>query len=122
MKILVIDDEKDIKALFTQKFKKEINSGILEFHFEYSAEDALQYLQDESQSDIVLILSDINMPGMNGLELLKLLKNNFRQLKVFMITAYDDENKRLRAAENGADNYITKPIDFLKLKEQIFSV
>lgn len=122
MKIMIVDDEMDIKSLFKQKFKEELKEGRLEFHFCHSAENALEYFQNVDSADIVLILSDINMPGMNGLELLKVLKEKFSGLKVFMITAYDDEAKYKKAIEYGADEYLTKPIDFQKLKSEIFRI
>jgi len=108
MKVMVVDDERDIKPLFEQQFRRELRSGVIEFQFVYSGEDALQCLKDFGTGGIVLILSDINMPGMNGLILLKLLKEHYPDLKVFMVTAYGDD---------GADNFLTKPIDFVQLKK-----
>lgn len=122
MKILVVDDEKDIEPLFLQRFKKEIREGKIDFCFAFSAEDALDYLNTAQANDLVLILSDINMPGMNGLELLRIIKSLFGHLSVFMITAYDDDYKFKQAQEYGADDYLAKPIDFEKLKEQIFKM
>jgi YesN/AraC family two-component response regulator len=122
MKILIVDDETDIESLFRQKFKNEIKEGKIEFRFFFSAENAYQYLTEINAADIVLILSDINMPGMNGLELLRLLKQKFPAVKVFMITAYDDEQKYKKAIEYGADEYLTKPIDFELLKKEMFNV
>ena len=116
MKIMVVDDERDIKRLFEQQFKKELREGLIEFQFAYSAEDALQSLKDFGTSGIVLILSDINMPGMNGLVLLKVLKESYPELKVFMVTAYGDEKNFQAAQEFGADHFLTKPIDFGQLK------
>lgn len=116
MKIMVVDDERDIKPLFEQQFRKELRSGEIELQFVYSGEDALQCLQEFGTSGIVLILSDINMPGMNGLILLKLLKERYPELKVFMVTAYGDEKNYEAAKEYGADNFLTKPIDFAHLK------
>jgi CheY-like chemotaxis protein len=121
MKILVVDDEKDIESLFKQKFKKELFENSIDFHFAFSSEEALEYLENNS-SDIVMILSDINMPGMNGLELLRVLKEKFSDKTVFMITAYDDDDKHRKAIEYGADKYLTKPIEFSKLKEEIFRI
>ena len=116
MKIMVVDDERDIKPLFEQQFKKELRAGDVEFQFVYSGEDALQCLKDFGTRGIVLILSDINMPGMNGLILLKMLKERYPELKVFMVTAYGDEKNYLAAKEYGADHFLTKPIDFSQLK------
>jgi len=120
MRVLVVDDEVDIVLLFKQKFKKEISQNLLEFQFVHSAEEALEYLKGLHKSELVLILSDINMPGMNGLELLKVLKEDSPHLTVFMITAYDDETKHQKALEYGADKYLTKPIDFDVLKKAMF--
>jgi len=117
---MIVDDETDIEPLFKQKFRKELKSGELDFHFAFSAEDALNYLKTAHAADIVLILSDINMPGMNGIELLRILKTDYAHLKVFMITAYDDKEKHDKAFEYGASEYLTKPIDFEKLKQAIF--
>jgi CheY-like chemotaxis protein len=117
MKIMVVDDEKDIKTLFEQSFRKEIKSGKLAFLFAYSGEEACDYLKSNGDKDLNQILSDINMPGMNGLELLKWIKENYPELKVAMITAYGDQNNYKQAVEFGADDYMTKPIDFGKLKQ-----
>jgi CheY-like chemotaxis protein len=119
MKILVVDDEEDIQLLFRQKFRREIKKGEIEFHFAFSAQEALEYLQSQDGAFVVLILSDINMPGMNGLELLKIIKEKFPQLKVFMITAYGDEENYRIAMEYGADDYINKPVEFDTLKGKI---
>ena len=122
MKIMVVDDEEDIQSLFEQKFRREIRNGDIEIQFALSARAALKALQSQESNDIFLILSDINMPGMSGLELLKIVKESFASLKVFMITAYeDDENYRL-AMKYGADDYLNKPIDFKQLKEKIFNL
>ena len=119
MKILVVDDETDVELLFRQKFKKEIRSGDIEFQFAFSAESAIEVLNQQLSSEIVLILSDINMPGMNGLELLKYIKANLPHLSVFMLTAYNDEKNYQLAQEYGADKYITKPLDFNVIKQNI---
>jgi CheY-like chemotaxis protein len=120
MKILVVDDEKDIQPLFQQRFRKEIKSGEIEFVFAYSGEEALQQLQKYTH-EAVLILSDINMPGMSGLELLKNIKQKHHQPPpiVMMITAYGDADNYKRAMELGADDFITKPVDFGSLKDKI---
>jgi len=122
MKVMVVDDEEDIQSLFKQKFRKEIKAGQIEFHFALSAETALEYLENDDEASIVLILSDINMPGMNGLELLKILKEKFAELKVFMITAYGDERNYQTAIAYGADDYITKPVNFDVLKNKIINL
>lgn len=120
MKILVVDDEKDIQPLFEQSFRKEIKQGEIEFMFAYSGEDALICLE-QCQHEAVLILSDINMPGMSGFELLKMIKQKYHEPPplVMMITAYGDENNHRQALELGADDFITKPVDFKALKTKI---
>ena len=118
MKILVVDDEPDVKALFEQRFRREVRAGLIELHFALSAEEALELLERRF-AEIVLILSDVNMPGMNGLELLKALKERYPQVRVYMITAYADEANHQRAVEYGCDDYLVKPIDFVLLKQRI---
>jgi CheY-like chemotaxis protein len=120
MNILVVDDEKDIQPLFEQRFRKEIRNGQVAFEFAYSGEDALKYLENYHH-EAVLILSDINMPGMNGLDLLKNIKQKHHEPPpvVMMITAYGDDENYKKAMELGADDFITKPVDFNGLKEKI---
>lgn len=120
MKILVVDDETDIKSLFQQRFRKEIRSGEFDFSFAFSGEEALNYLKDHAR-DGVLILSDINMPGMSGLELLEKIKKTYDKPPpvVMMVTAYGDEENRSTAMDLGADGFLTKPIDFPALKEKL---
>jgi DNA-binding NtrC family response regulator len=122
MKIMVVDDEKDVKSLFEQQFKRELKTGEVEFVFAFSAEEALALLGSLGPAGIVLILSDIKMPGMSGLALLQKLKADYAGLKVFMITAYGDEKNYQTALELGADEFITKPIDFDRLKSLILKV
>jgi CheY-like chemotaxis protein len=119
MKAMVVDDEKDVELLFRQYFRKEIHQKAIEFIFSFSGEDALQQLSDMRQPpDVMVILSDINMPGMNGLELLQHVKNDFPEIKVSMITAYSDQYYDA-AMEYGADSYYTKPLDFCRLKKEL---
>jgi CheY-like chemotaxis protein len=122
IRIMVVDDEHDVEPLFRQKFRKEIRNGLIDFHFTFSGEDALAYLDTAKAADLVLILSDINMPGINGIELLRILKEKYSHLKVFMITAYDDKDNYEKAIQYGAEEYLTKPIDFERLKTDIFSI
>ena len=122
MKIIVVDDEPDVQFLFKQKFRREIRKEEIEFNFFLSAGEVIDYLSTNDNVDIVLILSDINMPGMNGLELLKIIKEKTPEQKVFMITAYSDEHNYKTAVEYGADDYLTKPLDFSGLKEKILSL
>lgn len=119
---MVVDDEKDVKLLFEQRFRKEIKSGKLAFLFAFSGEEAKDYLESNGTQNLNQILSDINMPGMNGLELLKWIKDNYPELKVAMITAYGDQNNYKQAVEYGADDYMTKPIDFGQLKQKVLPV
>ncbi|MGH7495078.1 MAG: response regulator [bacterium] len=120
MKVMIVDDEQDVQFLFQQQFRKELKAGKIEFCFAFSAKEALQYLETQGITDLVLILSDINMPGMNGLELLKHIKEKYPSLRVFMITAYSEESNHQQAVAFGCDDYITKPIDFDMLKSKIF--
>jgi len=122
MKIIVVDDEPDVQFLFKQRFRREIRKEEIEFNFFLSAGEVIDYLSTNDNVDIVLILSDINMPGMNGLELLKIIKEKTPEQKVFMITAYSDEHNYKTAVEYGADDYLTKPLDFSGLKEKILSL
>jgi len=119
-KILVVDDERDIKTLFEQRFRKEIKNGELDFVFAFSGEEALSYMKDHDQ-EAVLILSDINMPGMSGLELLKHIKEKYEKPPpiVMMITAYGDQENYTQAMQLGADDFLTKPVDFVSLKEKL---
>ncbi|MDZ4700563.1 MAG: response regulator [Rhodothermales bacterium] len=117
--VLVVDDEEDMQWLFRQHFRKEIKANTLSFHFALSGEDALTYMRSLKRADIVLVLSDINMPGMTGLELLKWLKQEYAGVPVHIITAYGDEQNYRSAMQYGADGYLTKPIDFAELKQTI---
>ncbi len=118
-KILIVDDEQDVESLFRQRFRKELREGEYVFHFCFAAEDAYHFISNLTPLDIVLVLSDINMPGMSGLELLKKIKTEFPHLKVMMVTAYGDERNHTEAISSGANDFITKPIDFQLLKERI---
>lgn len=119
-KVIVVDDEKDMQALFRQRFRKEIKQGELAFFFAFSAEEALEYLKNHKSECLALIVTDINMPGMSGLELLKIIKRTYSDLKVIMMTAYVDSQNYQTAMDYGADGYIHKPIEFNGLKAQIF--
>lgn len=120
MKILVVDDEKDMKALFEQRFRKEIRDGKAELVFATSGEEALSYLHMHNH-EAVLILSDINMPGMSGLQLLEKIKQEHKTPPpvVMMITAYGNEENYNRAMQLGADDFLTKPLDFGLLKNKL---
>ena len=120
MKILVVDDEKDVQVLFEQRFRREMKSGEMQFVFAFSGEEALDYLE-KNESEAVLILSDINMPGMSGLQLLGLIKEKHKEPPplVMMITAYGDAENYNTAMSLGADAFLTKPLDFSMLKEKL---
>lgn len=120
MKILVVDDEHDVQTLFQQRFRKEIRKGELNFVFAFSGEEALETLRNMEQ-EAVLILSDINMPGMSGLQLLEIIKKDFVAPPpvVMMVTAYGDEENFNTAKSLGADDFLTKPVDFKLLKEKL---
>jgi CheY-like chemotaxis protein len=123
MKILVVDDEQDVKDLFLQRFRKEIRKGEFHFVFAFSGEEALEKLNAMEQ-DSILILSDINMPGMSGLELLEEIKKNYRTPPpvVMMVTAYGDEENFNTAKRLGADDFLTKPLDFKLLKDKLIHI
>ena len=123
MKILVVDDEADVQPLFLQRFRKEIKAHELEFDFALSGEEALAYLKAR-HSEVVLILSDINMPGMSGIELLSRIRHDYETPPpvVMMITAYGDEENHRQAMQNGANDFLTKPLDFNLLKEKLKTI
>jgi two-component system, chemotaxis family, chemotaxis protein CheY len=120
MKILVVDDEVDVRALFEQRFRKEIRDKEMFFAFAHSGQEALNYLSGMVRESI-LILSDINMPGMSGLELLKHIKDEFAKPppKVIMVTAFGDDENYTRAMNLGADDFLTKPLNFSHLREKL---
>ena len=123
MKVLVVDDETDIQTLFFFIFRREIRSNEIDFHFAFSAEEALEYLVN-NMHEAVLILSDINMPGMSGLELLGIIKKRFENPPpiVMMVTAYGDDENYKQAMQLGADDFLTKPLDFNTLKEKLKNI
>ena len=120
MKILVVDDENDVKILFEQRFRKEIRSGEMEFIFACSGEDAINCLEKHT-GESFLVLSDINMPGMSGLDLLKKIKEEFKKPSppVIMVSAYGDSENYNCAMKYGANDFLTKPVDFSSLKEKL---
>ncbi len=119
--ILVVDDEPDVEVLFRQQFRRDLRSGRFGMEFAQSADAALKLLADASTASLVLILSDINMPGMSGLELLPKAKAATPDVPVIMITAYGDAETKRKALENGAEALLTKPIDFGSLRSEIDS-
>jgi len=117
--ILVVDDETDVAELFRQRFRREARQGTYVMHFAGSGEEAIAKLADGIRPELIVILSDINMPGMDGLELLREIKQRWPELPVMMVTAYGDDERRKRAAEYGAAEFMTKPVDFEVLKERL---
>jgi CheY-like chemotaxis protein len=117
--ILVVDDEPDVAELFRQRFRREVRQGMYVMHFAGSGEDALGKLAGGIEPALIVILSDINMPGMDGLELLREVKQRRPDLPVMMVTAYGDDARRQRATELGAFEFVTKPVDFDQLKTQL---
>ncbi len=119
MRILVVDDEKDVEILFRQKFRKEIKNKILELVFAFSGQEAIELLEKNNPPKIVYIFSDINMPGMTGLEMLDQVKLRFPMIEVSMISAYGDQDNYNKAIKSGAKEFFTKPIDFVSLKKEV---
>ena len=117
--ILVVDDEQDIEPLFRQQFRRELRQGAFAMEFALSAAEALKRIETVDASEVVLIVSDINMPGMNGLDLLERIKADRPELAVVMVTAYGDDDTRQAAADRGADSLLTKPVDFAVLRAEI---
>jgi CheY-like chemotaxis protein len=117
--ILVVDDESDVAELYRQRFRREVRQGTYAMHFANSGEDALDKLASGVEPTLIAILSDINMPGMDGLDLLGEIKRRYPELQVMMVTAYADDERRRRATELGAAEFLTKPIDFERLKAQL---
>ncbi|GAA0877359.1 response regulator [Algoriphagus jejuensis] len=119
MKILIVDDEQDVEIMFLQKFRKEIKSKQLEVDFAFSGEQALEMLGQSGSPNVVYVFSDINMPGMNGLDLLATIKSRFPHILVSMISAYGDQENYNRAINSGAKEFFTKPVDFESLRNEI---
>ena len=117
--VLVVDDEPDVEVLFRQQFRRELRGGRYTMEFAQSAAAALQSISDAACASLILILSDINMPGMSGLELLPKAKALRPDVPVIMITAYGDAETKSKALESGAEAFLTKPIDFGTLRSEI---
>ena len=122
VRVLVVDDEPDVETLFRQQFRREVREGLYTLDFALSALAALAILDDASGEKIILLVSDINMPGMSGLDLLPIVKTRRPDLPVFMISAYGDADTVATALARGADEFLTKPVDFPKLKQDIMAV
>jgi len=122
MKLLIVDDERDIEQLYRLSFRKEIKEGRLQLMFAFSGSEALEVMATLEPMDVVLLLSDINMPGMTGFDLLQITKEKYPYLKIFMVSAYGDMSNQSRAKNLGADDFVTKPVDFTLLREKIFEL
>ena len=119
LSILIVDDEPDVAELFRQRFRREVRQGLYVLHFAGSGEEALERLDTGIRPELIVILSEINMPGMDGLTLLREIKTRWADLPVMMVTAYGDDERGRRAGEYGALEFITKPVDFDLLKDQL---
>ena len=117
--VLVVNDEPDVEMLFRQQFRRDLRAGRFTMEFAGSADKALRRISEVTDELLILILSDINMPGMSGLELLPKAKAVRPDVPVIMITAYGDDNTRRKALEGGAEALLTKPIDFVALRTEI---
>ncbi|MEL7013812.1 MAG: response regulator [Pseudomonadota bacterium] len=115
-RVLMVDDEIDAQELFRQNFRREIRKGVYAFDFALSGEDALQILHHGTPPEVLVLLSDINMPGMSGVELLEEVQKTWPDIRVFMITAYGDAATQTQVEEMGASQFFTKPVDFARLK------
>jgi DNA-binding NtrC family response regulator len=122
VRVLVVDDEPDIEPLFRQQFRREVREGLYTLHFALSARAALAILDDATGEKVLLLVSDITVPGMSGLDLIREVKARRPDLPVFMISDYDDAKRVKTALARGADGFLTKPVDFPKLKQDIKSV
>ena len=117
--ILVVDDEPDVADLFRQRFRREARDGTYVMHFANSGEAALSQLSDGIEPTLIVILSDINMPGMDGIDLLGEIRRRYPDMPVMMVTAYGDDERRRRAKELGAAEFLSKPIDFDRLRVRL---
>jgi len=123
VRVLVVDDEPDVEALFRQQFRREVRQGLYTLDFALSGAAALDKLASaDTGEEIILLVSDINMPGMSGLELLPVVKDRRPDLPVFMISAYGDQRTIDTALSTGASKFLTKPVDFLQLKQDVMKV
>ena len=122
VRVLVVDDEPDVETLFRQQFRREMRQEHYALDFALSGRAALDILDSHIGEEIILLVSDINMPGMTGLELLPVVKQRRPDLPVFMISAYGDQDTIATALERGANRFLTKPVDFPRLKQDITAV
>jgi DNA-binding NtrC family response regulator len=121
-RVLVVDDEPDVEPLFRQQFRRELREGLYRLDFARSGETALDMLDGLPGEETILLVLDINMPGMSGLDLLPIVKTRRSDLPVFMISAYGDADTVSTAQKRGADQFLTKPVDFTKLRRDIMTV
>jgi DNA-binding NtrC family response regulator len=119
VRVLVVDDEPDVEVLFRQQFRRETRQGLYILDFALSGEAALDKLDGSAGEQIILLVSDINMPGMSGLDLLPKVKSRRPELPVFMISAYGDADRVALALARGAQKFMTKPVDFPQLKQDV---
>ena len=119
-RILMVDDEPDVAELLRQRFRRETRQGTYVLHYAASGNEALDRLTGEIEPALLAVLSDINMPGMDGITLLGEIRQQFPDLPVMIVTAYGDDERRRQASENGAAEFFTKPVDFDHLKEQLW--
>ena len=122
VRVLVVDDEPDVEVMVRQHFRREVRDGLYTLDFALSGEAALGKLAENMGEEIVLLLSDINMPGMSGLDLLPKVKTQRPDLPVFMISAYGDGHTMATAMARGANKFVTKPVDFPSLKQDVSAV
>jgi DNA-binding NtrC family response regulator len=122
VRVLVVDDEPDVEVLFRQQFRREVRQGLYTLDFALSGTAALDTLDGRVGEEIILLVSDINMPGMSGLELLPEVKARRPELSVFMISAYGDAERVSMALTRGAKKFLTKPVDFPQLKQDVMAV
>ena len=122
VRVLVVDDESDVEVLFRQQFRREVRQQLYELDFALSASEALTILDGHVGEQIILLVSDINMPGMSGLDLLAVVRERRPDLPVFMISAYGDQQTIGTALQRGARKFLTKPVNFAQLKQDVLAV
>ncbi|HEX9461931.1 MAG TPA: response regulator [Alphaproteobacteria bacterium] len=120
--VLIVDDEPDVVDLFRQRFRREERNGEYVLHFAPSGDAALHQLRAGIHPELIVILSDINMPGMDGIELLRLIRGEWPDIPVAMVTAYGDDERRRKAANSGAIDFFAKPVDFGQLKQRLAEI
>ena len=122
VRVLIVDDEEDVETLFRQQFRREVRQGLYTLDFALSGKQALEILDGHVGGEIILLVSDINMPGMTGLQLLPIVKERRPDLPVFMISAYGDKETVATALKCGANKFMAKPVDFAQLKRDVSAV